>query len=64
VGLQSIEPDNLVRFQQWCADQSLGMVIVGQEGVSPVYGNAAVPVTPGKAWTYRVYFGKDPVGFC
>jgi len=39
------------------------MVIVGQDGVSPVYGNAAIPVTPGKAWTYRVYFGKDPVGF-
>ena len=62
-GLQNIEPDNLVRFQQWCLDEGLGMAIVGREGITPDYGNAAIPIMPNEPWAYRVYFGNHPARF-
>lgn len=62
-GLQSIEPENLVRFQQWCFDQDVGMAIIGRDGVASIYGNAALPVTPNAPYTYRVYYGNNPLSF-
>lgn len=61
--LQSIKPENLLDFQAYCHHAQIEFAIIQQEGMSPVYGNASVPVIQGRPWQYRVYMGEKPKEF-
>ena len=61
--LQSIAPDQLITFQQWCMENDKQYVILAQEGMAAVYGNATQAYNPERPWAYRVYAGYKPKDF-
>ena len=61
--LQNIRPEELPQVQNWALASNVPMVVIGLDGVTETYGNAAIQYEPGKEFTYRVYFGLEPERF-